>query len=122
MWLPVLRDGTEAALHDRALIAANGKSASWYQPDDPFHCAKGLWTYPGSGAEAIFFEANRQRPHCDGFHRWVHGRDPEAHFQLEDEARGFKHQSRLAWRSFWGGLIGAAIGAGLLALVGRLFD
>jgi hypothetical protein len=39
------------------------------------------------------------------------GRDTDAHFKLEDEERAFTHQSRLAWRSFWGGLIGSVIGA-----------
>jgi hypothetical protein len=104
------RDGGEISPSDRARIAAE-RQAGWFQPEAPFACAKGLWEWElGSPVEVTIFEANRSRPFCDGFYRWVPGRDAEAHLKLEDENRIFTHQSRLAWRSFFGGLIGAAIG------------
>ena len=111
---------SEVSEHDRALIAAKGK-AGWFEPNAPFDCAKHLWWYDEAAVEVILFEANRPRPQCPGFGRWIRGRTPEEHRRLEDESRTFQHQSRLAWRSFWGGLIGALIGAGILNLLSRVF-
>ena len=105
------KNGDEVTESDRRVIASKGQAAQWWQPDDPFDCAKQMWDWNDNPFDVIIREANRPRSSCKGFYPWVHGRSSQQHFKLEDERRTFRQQRWLAWLSFLGGLIGALISA-----------
>jgi hypothetical protein len=112
----------EADTGVRRVVAADGENG-WFEREDSVDCYRHLWDWepppPAAAVDIITYEANRPRFHCSGFHKYSPGRSPAAHLTLENELRGYRQQRRLATLSFFGAVIGAAIGAAA-ALLSRL--
>ena len=71
-----------------------------------------MWDWENDAAiNVVLRESQSPRFACAGFYKYQPGRDPDTHLRLEDERRSYRYQRKLAWFTFFGGLLGALIGA-----------
>jgi len=113
----------EVSTANRILLAARGKAGS--PPLDELCCTKKLWVsydlrYFSGSSEGLFDEVRKRRRPCVGFMRYIPGRSPCEHRELEDHKRARREKIVIGLLSGAGGIVATLLTKWLLNYLGLI--